>query len=269
MKSFLSLVLICCLLVVFLAPSIALAQTSVKIIKLRYQSPAAMATLLRQTFGSEVRVAEAPTVNGVVISAAQADLLRQAEELVNSLDTTPRTLRYQIRVSGSSSSTLQGGGLNISSSGHGSGKIFGLKPTVRQTRQTVTDGESRTVVGLEGHPVSLTSAITRVEHFDTVWGPQDTMRTEQRGLSVVGRLCGSREVMLEVFYAEGSFNDSRRLITQIQAPLGTWVDLGALDDSGTSRNQDIGLSGNRGQGNRQQLQTSGSRRYSVMVNTNP
>jgi len=248
-----------------LLPSEALGAESVKIVKLKMQSPSSMATVLRQTFGRDLRVAEAPMVNGVVISSDDEKTLLQAEAMIAQLDKEPATLRYSIQSSSHEqiNTNTMGGSVKIGTHGK---KTVRFQPDMQTHRVTSSGGETRMVVGLEGEPVGLSDVMMRVETLNSPWGPQDSMRSSEQGLKISGRLVGAgNEVMVEVWYAEGGFDASRQLMTQVKVPLGTWFNLGGLASGGDSASRNGGIIRSSGNADRTIRTVQGSSNYLIKI----
>jgi hypothetical protein len=219
--------------VLFVPPLIG---ESVKILKLKMQSPESVAAVLRQAFGRRLRVAEAPMVNGVVVSSDIEELVKEAEELVKSLDQLPATLRYSVKLVGEEDRDS----LIVGTRGRCDRNVLRGGIDIQKIRSRTTGGETRTIVGMEGEPVSLTTEMVRIDTFVSPWGSQDVERKQERGVKISGRLLpGEKEVMVDVFYAEGGFDQSRKLIAQVRAPLGEWFSLGSLGNAAAGSSGDF------------------------------
>ena len=252
------IVLICAIFLTRFFP--AESREIVRMIKLKMQSPEAVAGILRQTFGRQLRVAEANMVNGVVISSEVDGVMEQAEEVIRNIDRVPSTLRYQIKMIGDEEKDLLLVGINP---GEGNRRT-GLD--IRKIRSSTHGGEIRTIVGLEGEPVAMTTEMSRVDTYATPWGVQDLLRTQVRGLKISGRLLPEeKEAMVDVFYSEGGFDQARRLVTQIRVPVNEWFVVGGVAEDGGGNNNDLQIDGKKRQIGRNSASGKITRSYLVKI----
>jgi hypothetical protein len=244
------------------AMGIAHGKEAVRIFKLNMQSPGQIATVLRATFGREIRVAEAPMVNGVVVSTERESLFADVEALIQQLDAVPRSLRYHVRMASRDQLDRNAFGIGVNANR----QVFSLSPQLEQTMIRATGGETRMILGMEGQPVALSSEMIRVETFASPWGPQDAIRKERRGVFVSGRLVDNdRQAMVEISYAEGEFNDSRKIQTQVCVPLETWVCLGDLSGDNSGGNSSTEIFNRSGRVSRNRGRSEGTRVYFIRI----
>ena len=225
--------------------------SAVKVVKLKRQSPVFLAATLRQLFDGRVRIAEAPMINGLVIHAETNELMDEVSNVIRELDRPASMLRFSVQALNQEQSRIFSHDLNAHE--------HRLSPHASITRLQSSGSEVRTVVGMEGFPCHLTDQTTRVLPMATPWGPDATTITQTRGLQISGRRSGPGVVTVEVFYASGKDLSTREILTQVQVPVGQWVDLGALSGANNSRSggTTIGAGG---------IQTNGQKRNDLQRN---
>lgn len=245
------------LLAVLAGPTIPAAEAATRVIKLKAASAGEVIRVLQQTFGRQVRAADAPMINAVVLNADSARTLEQAAALVTELDQPPVSLRFSVRrISEEEARGWQAGLARR----HGTTRLEADQFSTRGH-----DSEVRTVVGLEGYPVALTDETTRVIDMATPWGPQTAVLRAERGLRIVGRRAGEGQAVVEVRYAQGGEAAADVLVSQVSVPLGAWAYLGDVDRAAGSANSGIEVRGSRGGGSVSRRHGRGSQHYLVRV----
>lgn len=244
----------------------ARCETVVRLIKLHMQSPSSIAAVLQQTFGRRLRVAEAPMVNGVVVSSDNPSVLTEAEELVKKIDRVPATLRYQIKSIGEDEVNQLTAGMNTQVDQ----SVIVFEPNFENRKISSRGSQTRMITGMEGYPVGLTDQMTQVETLGTPWGPQDHIRTENRGLQISGRLAGDAGfAIVEVGYAEGGFNQSRNLQTVVKVPLGQWFLIGTLLGDGADQTGQTTIISKSGRIDRTKFRSAQSKRFLIRIDALP
>ncbi len=218
-------------LLVFLVLFSAPGESATKVIKLKIQDPDSIATVIRTTYGREVRVAEARMVNSIVVNCDRPEILQAIEELVRELDAAPAMLRFQVQLSSDGGAHRR----TVGFEGRGSGGNVRLNDAV----STGNGFETRSLTGMEGHPLRLTDETFRVQEFPSPYGPTVVQIREERGLRISGRLSGDDHVVVEISYADGPQDSAARLISQVRAPIGQWFSLGNVDREDGSGNRSI------------------------------
>jgi len=211
-------------------------QASTKVIKLKMQSPQAVANVIRQSFGHDLRVAEAPMINAVVISSDDEKMIAGAEALISEIDRVPATLQYSVRLV----SEDQARGLTAEIDADKNAGALSAKWLDKNSRST----ETRTLVGLEGEKLKLTDETVRVETLPAPWGEQPVIIKQERGLKISGRLAGKNEAVVAIHHAEGTDMSANTLVTQVRAPLGQWFFLGNLDKGDNGNNESLNINQN-------------------------
>ncbi len=233
------------------------ARAATRVVKLRSGSPAAIADILRQTFGRQVRVADAPMISALVLNSDRDDLLDQAAALIAELDHPPVTFRFALRrISAEEARTWQGG---VTQGDRGT------RLQAQQGSRHDRSAEVRTVVGLEGFPVALTDETTRVVDHSTPWGPQTAVLKSERGLRILGRRAGEGAAVVEVRYAEGPETNATRLVSQVGVRLGEWTYLGEIAGDRAGGGNEAQVRGSQGGVSVNRTSGSQSAHYLVRV----
>ena len=211
-------------------------EAATEVVKLRGQSPEAVADVVRQLYHGRARVAEAPSIQAVVLYAETKELLEEIKRVIRDLDAPPKTLQFSVRAIEWDARQQTGHSVSL-----GRHRII---PDAAIAHLQTRGSEVRTIRGMEGYPLGLTDQTTRVLPMATPWGPNTMTLTQTRGLKIMGRCSGPDQVIIEVFYASGKDMSTRQILTQLQVPVNTWVDLGDL----TSANTTTGGAVSAGQG---------------------
>ncbi len=249
--------LLLALLMMAAGTAIPRAEAAARVIKLKAAAAGEVIRVLQATFGRQVRAADAPMINAVVLNADSARLLEEAAALVAELDQPPVSLRYSVRrISEEEARGWQAGLAHR----HGTTRL-----EAEQFSSRGRDSEVRTVVGLEGCPVALTDETTRIIDMATPWGPQTAVLKAERGLRLVGRRAGEGQAVVEVRYAQGGEAAADVLVTQVCVPLGTWTYLGDVSRAADSADAGVEGQGSRGGGSVSRRRRHGSQHYLVKV----
>lgn len=229
-----------------------------RVVKVRSGSPAMLADILRQTFGRQIRIAEAPMISALVLNAERDDLLDQAAALLAQLDQPPVTFRFSLRrISAEEARSWQ-----VGAASH---RERGVQIQAQQTSRQERGTDVRTVMGLEGFPVALIDETSRFVDLSTPWGPQTAVLKSERGLRILGRRAGDGMAVVEIRSADGTESSATRLISQVAVKLGEWTYLGDVASHRTGDGTDVRLRGTRGGGSIGRSSERQSAHYLVKV----
>jgi hypothetical protein len=217
------------------------APAATRVVKVRSGSPAMLADILRQTYGRQLRIAEAPMISALVLNAEHHHLLDQAAALLAQLDQPPVTFRFSLRrISAEEARAWQ-----VGAAPH---RERGAQIQAQQTSRQERGTDVRTVMGLEGVPVALLDETTRIVDLSTPWGLQTAVLKSERGLRILGRRAGDGMAVVEIRAADGTGTSATRLMSQVAVKLGEWTYLGDVASDRTEGGTDVRWQGTRGGG---------------------
>ncbi|MDN5280592.1 MAG: hypothetical protein PWR01_4557 [Clostridiales bacterium] len=232
----------------FLAPAI---RAEIKVIKLSYSNARSIMQTLNQLFGQSIKMAEAPSMNAVIINCDDANILQKIDELVKTLDRKPAVLRFSIKRAADANSRQT----DIS---------LGKKGRFRETRSVKNESNLNSVIAIEHRKARITDDSIRIFRYNTYFGEAIQTVTISHGLLVSGHLTDKNTVQLDIWFAAGEDFDSETLLTSVFAPLGHWVSIGGAAESNTQTSPVVKLGDNAKIG---QNKSSGhiDRRYDIRV----
>lgn len=213
----------------------ALPATEIRVFKLYYSSPAAVARTCEALFRGQANFAAAPSINALVVNTDDKELFPEIEKLVKELDRKPVTLRFTVRSLGSSSEDQRR--LRV-----GTGKF----PDLRDDRQVIHRQSERSITVLENAKAQFTDDQVRVFSLPGWYGPEVVQLTTSHGLKVSGHVTGNGTVMIQVWYAQENGADTEQLLTELEVATGQWAEFGGLAQDGGHNNRSV-TAGNDGE----------------------
>lgn len=188
-------------------------QAEITIVKLSYANPDSVIAILKGLYGRKLEASSASMINAIVVRTNDKEALAGIKELVKSLDRRPSILRFSFKnlsIFSSQSKAIEYSNKNLSFN-HSNRRT-------NHNNQTV-----HTVAIMEFQKASLTNSISRVVPMGFE-GP--TTLTINRGLEISGHLVNSSNVIVNLWFSTGSFEDSSTLVTTVRATLGKWFQIG-------------------------------------------
>ncbi len=239
-KNFFRLLLLAFVSAVTFLPAVA---GEIRVFKLSYASPYSVAGICENLFGKQGTFVASPQINALVVNTDDKELFMEIEKLLAALDRKPATLRFTVKSLGSSSENLHQ--LKI-----GSGRF----PKLNNERHTSTQRSERSVTALEFARASFTDEQIRVFSVPAYYGNELVVLATSHGLKVSGHVNDAGRLMLQVWYAEGSGNDTESLLTELEVEPGQWAEFGGLTQGGSQKSDAVSF------GKDGSLQTKGGQR---------
>lgn len=206
----------------------ALMATEIRVFKLYYSSPEAVARTCEALFRGHANFAAAPSINALVVNTDDKELFGEIEKLVAELDRRPLTLRFTVRSLGSSSEDLRR--LRMTA---------GKFPDLKNERQVTNRQSERSITVLENARAQFTDDQVRVFSLPGWYGPEVVQLTTSHGLKVSGRVTGKETVMIQVWYAQENGADTEQLLTELEVAVGQWAEFGGLMQDGGQKNRSV------------------------------
>lgn len=241
-------------LLCFLLAMTCCEAREIKVFKLNYADPHSVANVITSLFGKQVSVAPATSINAVVVNAGDGQLLDEIARLVAVLDRRPATLRFTMKRDEDRAS--DNSDLNWANS----------LPSVRQTTIQQRSSTARTVTALEFAKASITDEVVRVFALPAWPDQQTVLLTTSQGLKISGHLTDQDQVLVQLWFGEGTGMETESLLTELAVPAGVWFSIGGLNNAGTSVGTNAGVSsGNQVEVGRKKTGNQIDRRFLLKV----
>ncbi|MGM0600598.1 MAG: secretin N-terminal domain-containing protein [Candidatus Rifleibacteriota bacterium] len=189
------------------------AFAELQIIKLSYSRPEAVIKVLKKLYGNKIDAASAPSINAIVINSNEPAILEEIDKLAKVLDRRPSVLKYSVKRAARNDRNERS-------------LTFGRNPGFNQTNSSSKQNSVRSVVALEYKKARLTEDLVRIFHTYDWTGSQAHTVTTSHGLLISGHLTDKENAQIEVWYSSGKELESETLLTSMNIPLGTWVEIG-------------------------------------------
>lgn len=202
----------------------------IKVFKLNYADPYSVANVITSLFGKQVTVAPATSINAVVVNTGDSELLREISRLVAVLDRRPAILRFTLKRDESGSADNN----DLS--------WINSQPAARRTTSERSSSSTRTVTALEFARASITDEVIRVFTLPVLPDQQTVLLTTSQGLKISGRIADKNQILVQLWFGDGTGMETESLLTELAVPAGEWFSIGGLNTSGISGQKNTGIS---------------------------
>ena len=255
------------LLLSCLSASVALAQREMSIIELSFADPQQIKPVIKPFLsqGSTVSAYQ----DQLILNVTSQELAK-IRELLKQLDGAGRQLLLSLRSDGTGSNSRSG--LDLDGSIHGDNTTITTGPggytnetrgiiRVENDRGTSTDNGNQSVRATEGMPAYISTGMTapiqkytidldgrryfQQDYVDAVSGFYATARVNDGAVQISIDQSNNQ--------LKGQTIATQQLQSQVSGPLGQWLPIGVISNSGSAKEQGIGSRGQASQASSTQL----------------